>query len=118
MAPIKFYTNSFEVGDEYSMFGPWSFVHLASGIIAGAVAATYLRDNAATIESLSALWLALVIVWEGFELAMVAQQGGQSGVYGALLSYEHPINRLCDIAVGLLGFSFLILVGRVDVVAI
>ena len=111
MTTIKFYTNSFEHGDSDSLFGPWSFIHFFAGIIAGSVAAFYLKENAASIDTLSVVWLAFVLVWEVFELLGVHYNADGWPFY-----YEHPINRLTDIAVGLLGFTFLLLVAKADVV--
>lgn len=110
MAPLNFYTNSFSVGDEDSLFGPWSFVHLGSGVIAGSVAAFYLKENAASIGSLCAVWLALVLLWEVFELV-----GIHGNADGWAFSYEHPMNRLTDIALGLLAFALVLFVAKVDV---
>tara|TARA_Y100000389_G_C17387772_1_gene478072 strand:+ start:454 stop:789 length:336 start_codon:yes stop_codon:yes gene_type:complete len=111
MGPIKFYTNSFSNGDEESLFGPWSFIHLGSGIIAGGVAAFYLKENPSSIDTLAAIWLGLVLLWEVFELV-----GVHSNADGWAFSYEHPLNRLTDISLGLLGFALLLFVSKVDIV--
>ena len=110
MPPLKFYTNSFESGDEHSLFGPWSFVHVISGLIAGGVAVFYVKYNASNIDALCFIWTALVLLWEAFELV-----GINANAPGWAFTDEHPINRLTDIAVGLLAFAFLIWVAKLDV---
>jgi len=111
MSPINFYTNSFSNGDADSLFGPWSFIHLGAGIIAGGVAAFSLKENVVSIDTLAAVWLGLVLLWEVFELV-----GVHSSTDGWAFSYEHPINRLTDIALGLLGFALLLCVSKIDIV--
>mgnify|MGYP006168499799 CR=1 FL=1 len=111
MAPLNFFLNSFETGDASALFSPWSFVHLASGIFAGGVAAFYTKHDAIAIGTLSAVWLVLVVVWELFEYV-----GNKYNSTGWAFTEEHPVNKLTDISIGLLGFALLLLVSRVDVV--
>lgn len=110
MAPLKFYTNSFDHGDADSLFGTWSFVHFGSGVLAGAVAAFYIKHSTASIGTLSTIWLLAVMLWEVFE-----QIGYNGNATGWAFTYEHPVNKLTDIAVGLIAFALLLFVAKVDV---
>ena len=111
MAPIKIWSNDFENGDAASLFAPWSFVHMGSGILAGGISAFYVKYASSDIDTLVALWLFAVLAWEVFE-----HVGYTNNADGIFFTFEHSLNKLTDIALGLLGFTFMLWATRVDVV--
>lgn len=110
MAPLTFFKASFSEGDAAALFSYWSFVHLASGIVAGTIAYIYLRNEAASITTLCLLALLLFQVWE-----VIEHSGYMLELDGWAFYYEHPVNKLTDIIVDLIGFVFVIWVSGVDV---
>ena len=111
MAPVDFYRHSFDDGDENALFGTWSWIHLLSGVTAGVVAYFILKNDPKLIDTLSLTWLFLVVAWEVFEY--IGHRRSSNNTWWAF-TYEHPLNKLTDVIVGLFGFVLTLYVSKVD----